>query len=282
MEENYKGLPKGMLPMCYPSEFRNPEYIPNWAMWYFIELREYLERTSERALIDDLRPKMLALCKYFEGFENADGLLEKLEGWVFVEWSMCNKLTQDVNYPSNMLYYLFLKTLYELYGDEKYNEKAEKLRKIIREQSRMGLFFSDNSVYKNGELTLSGECTETCQYYAFFTGVATPEEDGELFETLVKDFGPDRAKSGKWREIHPSNAFIGNYLRLELLSRNGIYDKLEENIRGYFDYMATLTGTLWEHKDITASCNHGFASHVLVWLDKLGYMEYKDTNGDER
>ena len=275
MEEVYKGLPAGMLPMCYPSEFRNPEYIPNWAMWYFLELREYLERTQDRELIDDLRPKMNALCEYFEAFENADGLLEKLKGWVFVEWSMCNNLTQDVNYPSNMLYYLFLKTLYELYGDEKYNTKAEKLRKTIREKSRMGLFFADNSVYSNGELKLSGQRTETCQYYAFFTGVATPEEDAELFETLVRDFGPDRAASGKWSEIHPSNAFIGNYLRLELLSRQGIYDKLEENVRGYFDYMATLTGTLWEHKDIKASCNHGFASHVLVWLDQLGYMQSK-------
>ena len=281
MEESYRGLPKGMLPMCYPSEFRNPEYIPNWAMWYFLELREYLDRTLDRELIDDLRPKMLALCEYFERFENSDGLLERLEGWVFVEWSMCNKLTQDVNYPSNMLYYLFLKTLYELYGDEKYNEKAKKLRKTIREKSRMGLFFSDNSVFTDGKLTLSGERTETCQYYAFFTGVATPEEDGELFKTLVDDFGPERAKSGKWREIHPSNAFIGNYLRLELLARYGIYDKLEENIRGYFDYMAALTGTLWEHKDIKASCNHGFASHVLIWLDKLGYMELKSGKGEE-
>lgn len=51
--------------------------------------------------------------------------------------------------------------------------------------------------------------------------------------------------------------------------------KLEEDICGYFDYMANLTGTLWEHKDIKASCNHGFASHVLVWLDKLGYIKCK-------
>lgn len=275
MEDNYKGLPAGMLPMCYPSEFRSPEYIPNWAMWYFLELREYLGRTNDRALVDDLRPKMLKLCEYFEGFENSDGLLERLEGWVFVEWSMCNNLTKDVNYPSNMLYYMFLKTLYELYGDEKYNEKAEKIRRVIREKSRMGLFFCDNSIYVDGKLTLSGERTETCQYYAFFTGVATLEEDRELFETLVNDFGPERSQTGKWREIHPSNAFIGNYLRLELLCKNGLFEKLEENVRGYFDYMATLTGTLWEHKDIKASCNHGFASHVLVWLDKLGYIERK-------
>ncbi len=278
MEDTYKNIPRGMLPMCYPSDFKNTEYIPNWAMWYLLELKEYLDRTGDRDLIDDLYPKMLELCKYFEGYENTNGLLERLDGWVFVEWSMCNNLVQDVNYPSNMLYYKFLKTMYELYGDEKHNQKAEKLKETIRQESKIGIFYCDNSVFRGGELTLSGERTETCQYYAFFSGVATVEEDKELWQTLVDDFGPERKENGKWKEIYPSNAFIGNYLRLELLCKNGRYDKLEDNICGYFDYMASITGTLWEHKDIKASCNHGFASHVLVWLDKLGYIERKSEN----
>lgn len=275
MEKSYKNIPEGMLPMCYPSDFKTIEYIPNWAMWYLLELKEYLDRTGDREFVNDLYPKMLELCKYFEAYENSEGLLEKLDGWVFVEWSMCNNLVQDVNYPSNMLYCKFLNTMYELYGDKKYSEKAEKLRSAIREKSKIGIFYCDNSVFKDGVLVLSGERTETCQYYAFFTGVATIEEDKELWQTLVDDFGPERKESGKWEKIYPSNAFIGNYLRLELLCQNGRYDKLEENICGYFDYMAQRTGTLWEHKDLKASCNHGFASHVLVWLDKLGYIERK-------
>ena len=30
--------------------------------------------------------------------------------------------------------------------------------------------------------------------------------------------------------------------------------------------MAQKTGTLWENDGDYASCNHGFASHVAVWL----------------
>ena len=74
------------------------------------------------------------------------------------------------------------------------------------------------------------------------------------------------------RDSNYANAFIGNYLRLELLAGAGLYDRLEMDIRGYFDYMAKQTGTLWEHDREGASCNHGFASHVLVWLDMLGYI----------
>lgn len=172
-----------------------------------------------------------------------------------------------------MLYYLFKKALCELYGDESLGKEADELRKVIREKSRIDQFFCDNSVYgDDGIARLSGEITETCQYYAFFTGVASKEEDGELWNIIVNDFGPDRAKTGKWEKIHPSNAFIGNYLRCDLLRMAGLNEKLDEDIRGYFDYMAQTTGTLWEHVNTSASCNHGFASHVLVWLDHLGYM----------
>ena len=46
----------------------------------------------------------MKLLDYFQRFRNADGLLEKLESWVFVEWSKANDFVQDVNHPSNMLY----------------------------------------------------------------------------------------------------------------------------------------------------------------------------------
>ena len=273
MEENHKKLPEGMLSMCYPADFRKPNYIPNWAMWYLLEAKEYYQRTGDKDFIADIYPNMKKLCGFFEKYENEDGLLQNLEGWIFVEWSKCNELVQDVNYPTNMLYYKFKMTLYELYGEEKYKKEAEQLRNTIRRKSRIGMFFCDNSVFNtHGELILSGEITETCQYYAFFCGVATPEEDATLWKTMVNDFGPERRSTGKWENIHYSNAFIGNYLRLELLSKAGIMDKLEQNIRGYFDYMAIRTGTLWEHDKESASCNHGFASHVLLWLDKLGYL----------
>ncbi|MBO4216443.1 MAG: hypothetical protein J5940_00710, partial [Clostridia bacterium] len=116
---------------------------------------------------------------------------------------------------------------------------------------------------------LSGECTESCQYYAFFTGVATKELYPRLWDTLVHDFGPARKKDNKYPQIYFANAFIGNYLRLELLARAGLYNELLDNVRGYFDYMAKKTGTLWENDGDYASCNHGFASHVAVWLLRI-------------
>ena len=113
---------------------------------------------------------------------------------------------------------------------------------------------------KDGTLKLSGERTEICQYYAFFTGVADKERDALLWKRLVEDFGPERIRKGVRKDIWPANFIFGTCLRLELLSRDGRAAQIYREIRDYFLQMAEKTGTLWEHNDPRASCCHGFAS----------------------
>lgn len=268
LPDRFAHLPEGMLPMCYPADHEDGKFIPNWAMWFVLELEEYLGRSGDRDLIDRARKRLYALADYFRKFENENGLLEKLESWVFVEWSRANDkdVVQDVNFPTNMLYMRMLRAMAFLYGDEELEEKAGRLRTVIRKRSRQGIFYTDNETREGDVLVNPGNRTEVCQYYAFFTGVADCERDRELWEVLNRDFGPRRKQTGKYPEVAFANAFIGNYLRIELLYRNGRYEDVLENIRGYFAAMAGRTGTLWEHDSPAASCNHGFASHVIYWL----------------
>ena len=270
MPDKFAHLPDGMLPMCYPADHNDGCYIPNWAMWYVIELKEYLDRSSDRELIDSAKEKVYKLLDFFRKYENKDGLLEKLESWVFVEWSKANDFVQDINYPSNMLYALFLDCISELYGDAELHNKAEKLRETIREKSFDGEFFCDNAILNaDGIAETTNNRSETCQYYAFFTKTATKETYPELYNKLLNEFGSVRKEKDNYPDIHPSNAFIGNYLRLEILFLDGEYEKVTEDIRGFFLPMAESTGTLWENMTDYASCNHGFASHVICWLNKI-------------
>ncbi len=284
LPDSFAALPKGMFAMCYPGDQPHGSYIPNWAMWLVLELEEYLMRTGDRALVDNAKPRIDALLDYFKRYENQDHLLEKFEKWVFVEWSEANNLAQDINFPTNMLYARMLIAVANLYGDEALRQKAEAIKRYInRNAITADGFYCDNAIYdENGTPKLSGKCTETCQYYAFFCGTTSPEENPVLWRRMVEDFGPERVVPGKWpeikedakwREIYASNAFIGNYLRLELLYLHHEYEKLTENIRGFFVKMAELTGTLWENETPTASCNHGFASHVLYWMDGMGMID---------
>lgn len=281
LPSEFEALPSGMLPMCYPADHRNGSFIPNWAMWYVIELEEYLARTGDRAFIDSAKEKIYALQEYFRQFENEYSLLEKLKGWIFVEWSKSNELTQDVSFPTNMLYARMLESVARLYDDAEAAAKAEKIKNAVNKLSFTGEFYCDNAVRDpDGSLVLSGEYTESCQYYAFFCGTATFESRPELWQRMRDDFGPDRIgewpdfkESAKWKHVYPSNAFIGNYLRLELIYLSGDHEKLASDIKGFFTKMAKTTGTLWENETTNASCNHGFASHVLYWMDKLDMVK---------
>lgn len=276
----FDNLPEGMLPMCYPADHYNGKFIPNWAMFFVLELEEYAARSGDRMMVDALRPRIEGLVDYFGPFENEDGLLEKLESWVFVEWSAANRFTQDVNYPTNMLYAAMLDAAGRLYAQPEWAAKAEKIRDVIRRQSFDGTFFVDNAVRTDGRLEVTRNRTEVCQYFAFFFNVATPETHAELWATLRDDFGPDRKKTGKHAEVHPANSFIGNMVRMELLSRAGRSQQILDESIGYLLYMVERTGTLWENDSDHASCNHGFASHICNTLhrDVLGIRRLDKVN----
>jgi alpha-L-rhamnosidase len=273
LPDKFAHLPEGMLPMCYPSDHYDGVFIPNWAMWFVVELEEYLARSGDRETVQLLEPRLLKLVKYLEQFRNDDGLLEKLPSWVFVEWSKANDFVQDMNYPSNMLYAEVLAAMGRMYDRADLLAEANKIRETIRKQAFDGEFFVDNAIRKDGKLQVTGNHTEVCQYFAFFFHVATPETHSKLWQCLAKDFGPQRKETKAFPEVHPANAFIGNVLRLELLSRAGLCQQLLDESIAYQLYMAEKTGTLWENVGDYASCNHGFASHGgvrVLYRDVLG------------
>ncbi len=281
-------LPKGMFPMCYPSDILFPDcdiekyaYIPNWAMFLVVELEEYVKRSGDARIIELARPRFYELEEYFKQFINEDGLLEKLRSWVFLEHSQANVWVQDVNFPSNMMYYAMLKAMSRMYNDEALSIKADKIKEAVKRLSFNGKFFRDHQLYdENGKKYVPEDITEVCQYYAFFSGVATKEEYPELLQIIANDFGAGHKCEKTHPGVYPANAFIGNYLRMEVLSSNGFRKQIISEIKDYFDYMAKRTGTLWEADTTRSSCNHGFASHVIrfIFRDCLGINEIDEIN----
>jgi alpha-L-rhamnosidase len=273
LPDEFAHLPEGMLPMCYPSDHYDGVFIPNWAMWFVVELEEYLARSGDRDTVIALEPRLMKLLDYFKPLRNEDGLLERLQSWVFVEWSKANDFVQDVNYPSNMLFAEVLAAMGRMCGRPDLLAEAEKIRTVIRRQSFDGEFFVDNALRKDAKLQVTQNHSEVCQYFAFFFHVATPETHSKLWQTLVRDFGPQRKQTKAFPQVHPANAFVGNVLRLELLSRAGLSQQLLDESLAYQLYMAERTGTLWENDGAYASCNHGFASHGgvrVLYRDVLG------------
>lgn len=254
-------IPENMIDMCYPSSGCD-NFIENWALFYILELEDYCRRTGDVTLAKLSASKVNGLLEYFAAKENEFGLLENASGWVFVEWSRANdkKFTEGVNFPSNMLYAAALESAGRLYGGDM-AQKAGNLRGRIREFSFNGEFFEDNCVRENGVLVRKGHTSETCQYYAFYFGTADRDRYPALYEKLFDKFGPAR-KDTYCPRVYRSNMFIGRYLRLDFLRREGRYAQVLKESVEYFYKMAKETGTLWEHSSPSASLCHGFASYI--------------------
>jgi alpha-L-rhamnosidase len=276
LAEKFDFLPEGMIPMCYPADHNDGVFIPNWSLWFILQIDDYIQRGGDPLLAEKLKPRIENLLGYFKKFENEDGLLEKLESWIFVEWSKANDFVRDVNYPTNMLYCDALEKAGKLYNNEQWKQKAAHIRQSILKQSFNGDFFIDNAVRdKKGKLQPTQNTTEVCQYYAFFFNMATPISHPELWKKLTTEFGPSRDDKTTYPMVFRANAFVGNYLRMDILSRYGRQSQVLKEIQDYFYGMARLTGTLWENMDSHASCNHGFASY-------LGHVLYRDILGISR
>ncbi|HEY3328970.1 MAG TPA: hypothetical protein VGK19_03030 [Capsulimonadaceae bacterium] len=259
---SFAGLPDGALPMCYPADHYDGVFIPQWMLWFVLQAEEYVSRSGDVGLLDVVRARIFGMFDYLKPFVNSDGLLESLESWCFIEWSKANEFVQDVNYPTNMLYSAALDAASRMYGRDDCARDAAEIRRAVIAQSFDGEFFVDNALRVDGNLVRTENRSETCQYYAFYFDLVTPTSHKALWNTLVNQFGAKRP-ADSMPQIHRSNAFMGNLMRLELLARYDLVGKMLDECAEYLLYMAGRTGTLWEHDVEHASCNHGFNSHIV-------------------
>ncbi len=259
-------LPKGMLPMCYPADHANGNYIPQWSLWFLMQLDQYKDR-NKSVSIDKYKDLVYNVLGYFGLYENEYGFLENLGGWNFVEWSKANDWTGGINFPTNMLYSEALKIAGTWFSDKNLLDKSKRLKEKIVEFSFDGKFFKDQALRNDDNVPVCCEhISEVCQYYAFMFNVADKEQFNDLYKTLVTQFAPG---SDYFINVEKVNAFMGMYMRMELLMKWGFEEQLVEEIKAFFGSMADITGTLWEHKNITNSLNHGFTSYMTLLLLKI-------------
>lgn len=276
MAKEFPGLDAGLLPMVYPSgacAYTETGFIPQWALWFFVEL-EHRYKTREEFSVEEYKDLAYGLLSWYEQFENSDGLLEHIPGWNLLEWSAAQEWFNDVNYPTNMLYYKFINIVGELFADETVKEKASHIKDEIIKQSFNGEFFVENAVRNsNGELVPTENISETCQYFAYFCNIISFDDaDYKAHrDAVVNVLGSNPMKNVKYPDMVPSAAFIGNYMRIELLLGIGEYKVVLDDVERFFLKMAETTGTLWENADFGneiwgESLDHGFASCAGVYL----------------
>ena len=278
--------PEGVLPMCFPADAHNDDgnklivnptkfkFIPQWTMWYILEVEDYVSNRNPTANVERFRPSIEGLLDFYRRYENEDGLLESLPSWNFVEWSRANEWTQDVSYPTNFLYAEVLESSYRLFGNADDLRRANEVRAKAVEQSFNGTVFLDHAVRdEHHHLIRLNDCSEACQYYAIlFGGIDIQSEKYAKLHRLVTEiFGATRREP--MPEIAEINAFIGAYLRLEALLKMKEYKLVLRDVKEFFGEMEQKTGTLWEYREGKGSRDHGFASYALVAILKALHLD---------
>ena len=262
--KNSGQIPDGMIPKCYPSD-KETNYIPQWALWYMLEVCEYLTQRNKKCDKELFSDSLYKLIHYFEQYENENGLLERLPAWNFVEWSKANEWTLDVNYPTNFLYAQALAQVGCLYGDKKLSDKASTLKKVVRELSFNGEVFIDNAKRdENGILRNTKNFSECAQYYAIlFGGVDINDNKYKKLKRYVDHDFEGLVEGDTFCRV---NVLPGVYLKMWAFIELGYKEKLKRLLVDFFGGMIEFTDTLWEYdpSQRTGSYDHGFTSYAAI------------------
>ncbi len=267
--ENDGEIVDGYVPMCYPSDIQlGGKFIPQWAMWYVLEVCEYLTQRNVNVDKELFRNSVNSILNALARSETDEGLLRQLPSWNFVEWSTANQWTKDINWPTNALYCQVLESVGTLYGYPEMVEKANRLRVIIAERAFDGELFVDNAILQNGEMVNTQNSSEACQYYmALFCKIDLDDPRYFALNNYIKDGFESFDKSKKpFVEV---NAFIGFYLRICTLIERKEWEVLARDCKKFFGGMVEKTNTLWEYKTVVGSQDHGFASYATIAIDQI-------------
>ena len=271
--KNKGEFPQGVLPMVYPSDGHGVQkygcfkFIPQWDLWYVLEVCEYLTLRKPEADREVFRPSVMGILNFFKQYENEYGLPERLPSWNFVEWSKANDWTWDVNYPTCFLYAAAMEQAGAVFGLAAYKQKAEAVRKEVLTRAFNGEVFYDRALRTEAGLENQPQVSEAGQYYAaLFGGLERTDEKYARFFRNIRDCFADFAARNPQVEFCAADAFIGLYLRMNVLYEMGDSALMAENLKSFFGGMCEQTGTLWEYRTPHKSLDHGFASYAAVAL----------------
>ncbi len=56
LPDHFANMPDGMIPSCYPADHYDGGFIPNWGLWFLVQLEQYLLRSGDHELVGGTPP----------------------------------------------------------------------------------------------------------------------------------------------------------------------------------------------------------------------------------
>ena len=278
------GMGHAFFPEVYPAFKEHYEHfagITTWSFWLSLEVCEFIRRTGNTLFRDQYKPRLAAFVKGTRDFIGQSGLLTDMPA-IFVDWSLSNQgeYTQPISTAANSLYAYMLTELGVTFGEPEWVSEGRRVRELLRDavvgdgdMATLSKIPDSFTVGADGRLCSREKFSEAATYTALWSGLFTPDEAPALYRTVRDKMGPAPIYA-KDPTIGSSQLFIGLCIRLDMLCRQGAYDKMYEDMLAICEpQLREGPGTIWENQSIdTSSRCHGFTAHMGVHLmrDVLG------------
>ena len=260
----------GLLSICYPCGMDLT--IPSFSLYYFMQVKEYLQFTGDLSLGEEVYGKLLSVLDVFIK-NRKDGLVWRFEGrnhWNFYDWSPHldgQLLEEEKKLPDlmiNLLFILALENLREI--DEKLGNRFayEKALEEAKQATRKAFYKQEAGLYS---MTIDGdEFTVLGNALAVLAGLTTQSESEEICQKIVDGTLLDCSLSMK----------IFKYEALLKTSKETYQVWIHEEIRREYGKMLEDGNTVWETIDgASAFGNAGSLCHGWSAVPIYFYLREK-------
>ena len=233
----------GLLSICYPCGMDLT--IPSFSLYYFMQVKEYLQFTGDLSLGEEVYEKLLSVLDVFIK-NRKDGLVWRFEGrnhWNFYDWSPHldgQLLEEEKRLPDLMIILLFILALENLREiDEKLGNRFayEKALEEAKQATRKAFYKQETGLYS---MTIDGdEFTVLGNALAVLAGLTTQSESEEICQKIVDGTLLDCSLSMK----------IFKYEALLKTSKEAYQVCIHEEIRREYGKMLEDGNTVWETID---------------------------------
>lgn len=176
----------GLLSLCFPTGIDIP--IPFFSLVYLMQVRDYIEHSSDFSVLDELKPVLDKIISAFESKIDKSGLIPNFPYpyWNFYEWAEEsnneNEITRSADEPYKLQYDLILNAMY-VYVRKIYNSFYGAdcdIEKTIQAIHNM-FYDADRIVYKLSTTTESS--SQLSNSMALLIGLGNKE----LSEKIIND-----------------------------------------------------------------------------------------------
>ncbi len=125
-------LPSGILQMITTGSVDRERNIPDYSLWWTLALWDHYLFTGDRPLLEAMYPAALRVIGAFARHTNAQGLIQDMPGWVFVDWAFIDRRGQCA--ALNALFYGAMGTvrsMAEQVGDPASIERLDHARRQL-------------------------------------------------------------------------------------------------------------------------------------------------------